>query len=52
MPPKAKCDAQTGGKAPKKNLAAKSSCKKLVVRDKPKQRFKPGTVALRDIRRY
>ncbi|KAJ8111986.1 hypothetical protein OPT61_g5544 [Boeremia exigua] len=61
MPPKFRNTAKpsrggktvTGGKAPRKNLGAKA------VRKNPyegrvarKRRFKPGTVALREIRRY
>jgi histone H3 len=62
----------TGGKAPRKQLAAKSSARKSAVRRlflvvilrshlsvqvttggvKKPHRFRPGTVALREIRRY
>ncbi|EDR05565.1 histone H3 [Laccaria bicolor S238N-H82] len=54
----------TGGKAPRKQLAAKSSARKTAVRRshstnraaaggvKKPHRFRPGTVALREIRRY
>ncbi|KIK60505.1 hypothetical protein GYMLUDRAFT_168018 [Collybiopsis luxurians FD-317 M1] len=54
----------TGGKAPRKQLAAKSSARKTAVcliqvflvaaagGVKKPHRFRPGTVALREIRRY
>ncbi|KAL5495631.1 HHT2_1 [Sanghuangporus vaninii] len=47
----------TGGKAPRKQLAAKSSAaRKTAVATtggvKKPHRFRPGTVALREIRRY
>ncbi|KAF8625029.1 hypothetical protein AX17_006943, partial [Amanita inopinata Kibby_2008] len=45
----------TGGKAPRKQLAAKSSgARKTAVAGgvKKPHRFRPGTVALREIRRY
>ncbi|KAI4519238.1 histone H3 [Schizophyllum commune Loenen D] len=56
----------TGGKAPRKQLAAKSQARKTAVRRldfaepslaaaggvKKPHRFRPGTVALREIRRY
>ncbi|KAI5831325.1 histone-fold-containing protein, partial [Schizophyllum commune Tattone D] len=47
----------TGGKAPRKQLAAKSARKTAAVRNatggvKKPHRFRPGTVALREIRRY
>ncbi|KAJ7179535.1 histone 3 [Mycena filopes] len=45
----------TGGKAPRKQLAAKSSAKKTAAAAggvKKPHRFRPGTVALREIRRY
>ncbi len=43
----------TGGKAPRKQLAAKSA-RKATPADgaKKKMRYRPGTVALREIRRY
>ena len=45
----------TGGKAPRKQLAkhaAKKSNKPQPGSVKPKRRYRPGTVALREIRRY
>ena len=47
----------TGGKAPKKFLATKAASKAkrsspLAPGEKRKRRFRPGTVALREIRRY
>ncbi|KAF9642651.1 early histone H3, partial [Thelephora ganbajun] len=47
----------TGGKAPRKQLAAKSSARKQPTvcaagGVKKPHRFRPGTVALREIRRY
>ncbi|KAI0272741.1 histone-fold-containing protein [Gloeopeniophorella convolvens] len=46
----------TGGKAPRKQLAAKSSARKTAAAVtggvKKPHRFRPGTVALREIRRY
>ncbi|KAK1222131.1 histone H3.1 [Marasmius sp. AFHP31] len=45
----------TGGKAPRKQLAAKSSARKSTAAAggvKKPHRFRPGTVALREIRRY
>ncbi|KAF9460563.1 histone 3 [Collybia nuda] len=44
----------TGGKAPRKQLAAKSSARKTAAAGgvKKPHRFRPGTVALREIRRY
>ncbi|KIY52960.1 histone 3 [Fistulina hepatica ATCC 64428] len=45
----------TGGKAPRKQLASKSAARKTAVRTggvKKPHRFRPGTVALREIRRY
>ncbi|KAF8826129.1 histone 3 [Lentinula lateritia] len=45
----------TGGKAPRKQLAAKSSARKTATAAggvKKPHRFRPGTVALREIRRY
>ncbi|KAH7075719.1 histone-fold-containing protein, partial [Paraphoma chrysanthemicola] len=45
--------ATTGGKAPKKDLAGKAARKsKPAPAVTKKYRFKPGTVALREIRRY
>jgi histone H3 len=41
----------TGGKAPRKHLVSKKSRKSLIVVKKP-HRFRPGTVALREIRKY
>ena len=41
----------TGGKAPRKQLA-KHAAKKLAPSLRPKRRYRPGTVALREIRRY
>ena len=46
----------TGGKAPRKHLASKSAKKKTATKQaaflKKPHRFRPGTVALREIRRY
>ncbi|KAJ7283360.1 histone H3 [Mycena rebaudengoi] len=46
----------TGGKAPRKQLAAKSAARKTPSNAaggvKKPHRFRPGTVALREIRRY
>lgn len=44
----------TGGKIPRKQIATKSSTKKNlpVVDSKKIHRFRPGTVALREIRKY
>ncbi|KAG2071628.1 histone H3 [Suillus decipiens] len=47
----------TGGKAPRKQLAVKSAGKKAPMHTttggvKKPHRFRPGTVALREIRRY
>ncbi|EKM82004.1 hypothetical protein AGABI1DRAFT_83384 [Agaricus bisporus var. burnettii JB137-S8] len=45
----------TGGKAPRKQLAAKSAARKTAAAAggvKKPHRFRPGTVALREIRRY
>ena len=44
----------TGGKVPRKQVASKSSSKKnlSVVDSKKIHRFRPGTVALREIRKY
>ena len=48
----------TGGKAPRKQLAAKSAARKTAAAStatggvKKPHRFRPGTVALREIRRY
>ncbi|THH09883.1 hypothetical protein EW145_g1725 [Phellinidium pouzarii] len=46
----------TGGKAPRKQLAAKSAARKTAAATtggvKKPHRFRPGTVALREIRRY
>ena len=44
----------TGGKAPKKMLATKAARKRVTLEDgvKKKHRYRPGTVALREIRRY
>ncbi len=42
-----------GGKAPRKVLATKAAAKKHTIeREKTKRRYRPGTVALREIRRY
>jgi histone H3 len=41
----------TGGKAPRKNLAVKSAAQKSGM-PREKHRYRPGTVALREIRRY
>ena len=59
----ASCEQQTarkstGGKAPRKQLATKAAAKKSVSAGGPAggvkkpHRFRPGTVALREIRRY
>ncbi|CAD6892238.1 unnamed protein product [Tilletia controversa] len=42
----------TGGKAPRKQLAAKAAKTVAVGGVKKPHRYKPGTVALREIRRY
>ncbi|THH20634.1 hypothetical protein EW146_g750 [Bondarzewia mesenterica] len=45
----------TGGKAPRKQIAAKSAARKTAAATggvKKPHRFRPGTVALREIRRY
>ncbi|RYN88132.1 hypothetical protein AA0119_g12128 [Alternaria tenuissima] len=59
-PKKSAHDARTGGKSVPKPLAAKAARKKAkaapgINKDgttRKKRRFKPGTVALREIRRY
>ena len=42
----------TGGKAPRKQLASKAIRKETAGAAKKAHRFRPGTVALREIRRY
>jgi len=44
----------TGGKAPRKHVASKAARKSAVASGgvKKPHRFRPGTVALREIRRY
>jgi histone H3 len=44
----------TGGKAPRKNLQTKIAVKTAITRGgiKKPHRYRPGTVALREIRRY
>ena len=42
----------TGGKAPCKHMASKSAKKTAAAFLKKPRRFRPGTVALREIRRY
>ena len=44
----------TGGKAPRKQLASKAARKSSgsIAGSKPVKRFRPGTVALREIRKY
>ncbi|KAG1899980.1 histone H3, partial [Suillus fuscotomentosus] len=42
----------TGGKAPRKQLATKQTRKSIAASVKKPHRFRPGTVALREIRRY
>ena len=42
----------TGGKAPRKQLATKAARKSAPDGVKKPHRFRPGTVALREIRRY
>lgn len=42
----------TGHKAPRKALAAKMAMKMAPTPEKKPHRFRPGTVALREIRRY
>ncbi|KAK9730518.1 histone H3.1 [Basidiobolus ranarum] len=45
----------TGGKAPRKQLATKAAARKTAPPSggvKKPHRFRPGTVALREIRRY
>ena len=41
----------TGGKAPRKQLSTKAARKDMTIPKKP-HRYRPGTVALREIRRY
>ena len=48
-------EGKLAGKAPRKQLAAKSSARKTATTTggvKKPHRFRPGTVALREIRRY
>ena len=44
----------TGGKAPRKQLATKAARKSAPARTGPRKprRYRPGTVALREIRKY
>ena len=44
----------TAVKAPRKKLATKAACKALVVKNKERKprRYRPGTVALREIRKF
>ena len=42
----------TGGKAPRKHLASKAAIKALPLLPAKKHRFRAGTVALREIRKY
>ena len=42
----------TGGKAPRKQLATKAARKDPVTVPKKPHRYRPGTVALREIRQY
>ena len=44
----------TGGKAPRKQLATKAACKAALATGgwKNPHRYRPGTVALREIRKY
>ena len=44
----------TGGKAPRKQLASKAARKAVPIVDgqKKNRRYRPGTVALREIRKY
>lgn len=42
----------TGGKTPRKHIMTKDTAGSKVVGIKKAHRFRPGTVALRDIRRY
>ena len=42
----------TGGKAPRKQLATKDARKRATGGVKKPHRYRPGTVALREIRRY
>ena len=42
----------TGGKAPRKQLATKAARKSAPATGKKPHRFRPGTVALREIRKY
>lgn len=48
---KQKASKSVGGKAPRKNVAMKMARMKTVRHRKP-HRYHPGTVALRDIKRY
>lgn len=45
---------ETGGKAPRKSIAQLAAMKHraVVIEQKKNHRFRPGTVALREIRRY
>ncbi|KAG0437605.1 hypothetical protein HPB47_017357 [Ixodes persulcatus] len=49
-----RCVASTGGKAPRKQLATKAARKSAPATGgvKKPHRYRPGTVALREIRRY
>lgn len=42
----------TGGKAPRKQLATKAARKNISNKVKKPHRYRPGTVALREIRKY
>ena len=43
----------TGGKAPRKHIAHKTAAKKIATLGiKKAHRFRPGTVALREIRKF
>ena len=42
----------TGGKAPRKQLASKAARKATPSGQKKNRRYRPGTVALREIRKY
>ena len=52
--PPLQCSKSTGGKAPRKQLATKAARKAVpsIGGVKKPHRFRPGTVALREIRKY
>ena len=46
------CNKSTGGKAPRKQLATKAARIRDPLRVRKPHRYRPGTVALREIRQY